>query len=247
MFHTFEEKKHKSYNSYKKILIIFFVLVLFVFVILGLVHYFDTDTIDYQNLLENQDFDIVYSSSNTIVKEEDRVPVININHPNVSEINAEIMEIYQEYLTKFTDEFEYDFDVSGHVLSLLIRSKQRYVDASNYDIHYQTYNLDLETLEVLSDQDLFEMFDIKEDDLRYFITYKFLNYYNDLVDEGYFTEDECDFQCFIDSKGIVDFMEDNSYYIHDGRLELYKSFNIYSPYHEENYFTEESFHFVVKE
>ena len=139
MFHTFEEKKHKSYNSYKKILIIFFVLVLFVFVILGLVHYFDTDTIDYQNLLEDQDFDIVYSSSNTIVK-EDRVPVININHPNVSEINAEIMEIYQEYLTKFTDEFEYDFDVSGHVLSLLIRSRQRYVDASNYDIHYQTYN-----------------------------------------------------------------------------------------------------------
>lgn len=246
MFHTFEEKKHKSYNSYKKIIIIFFVLALFVFIILGFIHHFNTDTIDYQSLLDDEEFDIVYSSSNTIIKEGDSVPVININYPNISEINAEIMEIYQEYLTKFTDEFEYNFDVSGHVLSLLIRSKQRYVDASNYDIHYKTYNIDLETLEVLSDSDLFKMFDIKEEDLRFFITYKFLNYYNDLVDDGYFTKEECDFQCFLDSRGIVDFMEDNSYYIHDGQLELYKSFNIYSSYQEENYFTEDDFHFIVK-
>ena len=98
----------------------------------------------------------------------------------------------------------------------------------------------------MTDKELLKEFDIEEDELRYFITYKFLNYYNDLVKENYFTKKECDFKCFIDSKNIVDFMSDNYYYVRKGQLELYKSFNIYTQYHEENYFTEKSFHFVIK-
>ena len=207
---------------------------------------YDHPQFDYQKLLKNKDYDIVYDLDNNMIQENDKVPIINIENENISQINNDIENYYQDYLTKFTAGFRYEFSVSDYILSIVIHSKQRYVDAEYYDIHYKTYNINLKTLELMTDEDLFKEFDIEEDELRYFITYKFVNYYNDLIKEKYFTKKECDFNCFIESKNIVDFMSDNYYYVRKGQLELYKSFNIYTQYHEENYFTEKSFHFVIK-
>lgn len=230
----------------KPIWIIFCILVVvivssFVFFVLLFPRKFD-----YQDLLKNKEKNIVYSLDSLDVLETDKVPVINIDSSFIDDINSDIMNYYQDYLTKFTQGFLYEYSVSGPVLSILIVSQQRYADAEYSDISYHSYNIDLEKMELLSDKDIFDMYKIDEDTLRYFITYKFVEFYNDLIKQGYFTKEMCDFSCFMESKNIVNVMNDNTYYIEDGKLILYKPFNIYTPYSEEKYFSLDSFRFVVK-
>ncbi len=230
----------------KPIWIIFCILVVvivssFVFFVLLFPRKFD-----YQDLLKNKEKNIVYSLDSLDVLETDKVPVINIDSSFIDDINSDIMNYYQDYLTKFTQGFLYEYSVSGPVLSILIVSQQRYADAEYSDISYHSYNIDLEKMVLLSDKDIFDMYKIDEDTLRYFITYKFVEFYNDLIKQGYFTKEMCDFSCFMESKNIVNVMNDNTYYIEDGKLILYKPFNIYTPYSEEKYFSLDSFRFVVK-
>lgn len=230
----------------KPIWIIFCILVVvivssFVFFVLLFPRKFD-----YQDLLKNKEKNIVYSLDSLDVLETDKVPVINIDSSFIDDINSDIMNYYQDYLTKFTQGFLYEYSVSGPVLSILIVSQQRYADAEYSDISYHSYNIDLEKMALLSDKDIFDMYKIDEDTLRYFITYKFVEFYNDLIKQGYFTKEMCDFSCFMESKNIVNVMNDNTYYIEDGKLILYKPFNIYTPYSEEKYFSLDSFRFVVK-
>lgn len=202
---------------------------------------------NYHDLLKNKEKEIVYSSNSLDVLATDKVPVINIDSSVIDDINSDIMDYYQDYLTKFTQGFLYEYSVSDHLLSILIISQQRYADADHSDIYYRSYNIDLKNMTLLSDKDIFDMYKIDEDTLRYFITYKFVEFYNDLIKQGYFTKEECDFSCFMESKNIVNVMNDNTYYIENGKLILYKPFNIYTTYGEEKYFSLDSFRFVVKD
>ena len=243
MFDIYHESPGFSKKNIAWILLALFLVIV---IAIAFFLFYNTPKFDYQELLKNKEYDIVYDLDSNMIQGNDKVPAINIDNKNIAQINKDIENYYQEYLTKFTAGFQYEFSVSDYILSIVIHSKQRYVDAKYYDIHYKTYKINLKNLQLMTDKELLKEFDIEEDELRYFITYKFLNYYNDLVKENYFTKKECDFKCFIDSKNIVDFMSDNYYYVRKGQLELYKSFNIYTQYHEENYFTEKSFHFVIK-
>ncbi len=240
----------KLFNNNSKFMRIIIILVITIGI--GLVTFFIVNrffnknkTIDYQEFLENPEKDIVYSSEDSTIKDNDIVPVINIRNNSVEKINEKIMNSYQDYLGKFTDGFTYQYNVSGKILSILIKSSQRYHDATHFDFVYQTYNLDLEDFHLLTEKELFEMFNLKSEKVDYFIAYKFMNYYNDLVDKKYFSESACDFSCFLDSKGVIDFLLDNHYYIRDNHLEVYKYFNIFTEYKEQNYFTEDSFRFVI--
>ena len=139
----------------KPIWIIFCILVVvivssFVFFVLLFPRKFD-----YQDLLKNKEKNIVYSLDSLDVLETDKVPVINIDSSFIDDINSDIMNYYQDYLTKFTQGFLYEYSVSGPVLSILIVSQQRYADAEYSDISYHSYNIDLEKMVLLSDKDIF--------------------------------------------------------------------------------------------
>ena len=81
--------------------------------------------------------------------------------------------------------------------------------------------------------------------MKYYLYNKFLNYYNDLILNKYFTEKECDFNSFLESKNIDFMLDDFNFYINNKHLELYMYFNIFTKYKEENYFNEDSFHFII--
>lgn len=225
--------------------IVFFTLI--VVIVSSSVFFLFSEKFNYQNLLKNKEKEIVYSSNSPDVLVTDEVPVINIDSSVVDDINSDIMDYYQNYLTKFTQGFLYEYSVSDYLLSILIVSQQRYADADYSDVYYHSYNIDLKNMTLLSDEDIFDIYKIDEDTLRYFITYKFVEFYNDLIEQGYFTKEECDFSCFMASKNIVNVMNDNTYYIENGNLILYKPFNIYTAYGEENYFSLNSFRFIVKD
>lgn len=242
-FHQSIKKLKSGKKKNIVISIIIFTIILSAFFVMNKIN----NTKDYSYLIADTTKEIVYSLEDANIKENDQVPVINISNEKINEINEDIITTYNDYLGTYKDYFKYEYCISNDILSIIIKSSQRYNDSNNYNLVYKSYNIDLDTLELITDKELFERFKVTEEDLRFFVTYKFINYYNDLVDKGYFTQKECDFSCFIDSKGIEDYLLDNVYYVNNNKLELYKYFNIYTDYHEEKYFNEESFHFIVKE
>lgn len=233
-------------NIIKKYLLILLAGIILFFFVLFLIKQYQKIPINYKSLLYDKTKDIVYSIADDSIKEGDKLPYININNKNIDKINDDIINSYYDYLGKFTNGYTYEYNVSGNILSILIKSYQRYNDSEHYDIVYRTYNINLKTYKVLTEKELLEKYNITEEKLSYFIAYKFSNYYKDLLEKKYFKERECDYNCFLDSKGIDDFLADNYYYINNNHLELYKYFNIYTEYNEQNYFTEDSFHFVIK-
>lgn len=236
-------------NDRKRNSILWIIGGIFIFIITFVITnqiYNKKPTINYENMLKDRTKEIIYRLETPEIDAKDHVPQINMSAEKINEINQEIINSYNDYLTKYTDGFTYRYNISGNILSLLITSKQRYHDATHYDITYKAYNIDLTNLSVLTEEQLWKQFNITEEQLRYFLTYKFVNYYKDLLEKKYFTEKECSYECFIENRNFVDYLKDNQYYINNHQLEIYKYFNIFTEYKEEDYFTEDSFHFIIK-
>ena len=224
----------------KKIVII---IILILIVLLSIIfNYVNNKDYNYTNLLENNKYDIVYDR---ISNYKDKVPYININNDNIKKINQEIETMYNEYLIFSPDGFNYQYNVSKEVLSIIIKAYVVKPESTHYDIIYKSYNINLKNFKVLSNKEILNRFNISEKKMEYYLYNKFINYYSDLISKKYFTEVECDFNCFLESKNVENLLDDNYYYINDNHLELYKIFNIFTDYKEENYFNESSFHFIV--
>jgi hypothetical protein len=223
----------------KKIILVIITSLIIVFI---LFYFINNRKYNYKKLLENNNYDIVY---NRVATGTDKVPYINIKNEQITKINQEIDDLYQEYLLFSPDGFHYEYNVSGKILSLIITAYIVHPESTHYDIIYRSYNYDLKEGKLLTDQDILKQFDIPENKMEYFLYNKFLNYYNSLIANGYFTEEQCDFNCFLENKNVENLLDDNYYYINNNHLELYKYFNIFTDYNEENYFKEKDFHFIV--
>lgn len=198
-----------------------------------------TKDFDYSHLLIYDYADIVYE----VNKNGYQMPVININDSNILKINKEISLIYS---VKENYEYSYQYNVSENILSLLITIKRTEPITNKLYIDYETYNIDLKKLTILTNEDILDLFEIEEDDLRFFLSNKFMNYYLELIENNYINQEECDYSCFIQNCKFIDFLYDNEYYINNNHLELFKYFNIYTKYKYENYFSEKSFKFTIK-
>ncbi len=210
---------------------------------IGILFYFQNNKkMNYKKVLENQNYDIVYDKLKT---EKDQVPYININNNIIKNINKEIDSLYQYYLIYSPNGFHYQYNISDDILSIIITASVIQPESTHYDILYKSYNIDLNTIKPLKNEEILKKYNITEEKMKYYLSNKFLNYYNDLIKQKYFTEEECNFKCFLENKNVENILEDNNYYINHGHLELYKYFNIFTDYQEENYFNEESFHFVI--
>lgn len=222
----------------KKIIVIVVTLLLFS----GIFYLLNNKKYNYTKLLENKKYDIVYSKENT---EKDKVPYINISGDLIQEINQEIDSLYEYYLVFSPDGFDYHYSVSDSILSIIITAHIVQPESSHYDVLFKSYNIELKKLKLLTDEEILKRFKITNEEMEYYLYNKFLNYYYDLIDKKYFTEEQYDFESFLENKNIADLLDNNYYYINNNHLELYKYFTIFSDYNEEEYFDENSFHFVV--
>lgn len=198
--------------------------------------------INYQNKLIDSSKDIVYDKIST---NKDNVPYINIKSEVVNKINNEIDKMYEEYKYFSPDGFSYKYNVSKNILSIIIKAYVVKPESTHYDMIYKSYNIDLKNNKLLTNKEILDRFNITEKKMEYYLYNKFINYYSDLISKKYFTEKECDFDCFLETKNVENLLDDNYYYINDNHLELYKNFNIFTEYKEDNYFNEESFHFII--
>jgi len=222
----------------KKLLIgIFIIITIFL-----IVYFINNKKYNYINLLENNSLDIVYS---VIDNSKDKVPRININNNLIKEINQEIDSLYENYLLYSPNGFSYNYNISRNILSIIIVAHVIQPEQTHYDIIYKSYNIDLNQMKNLSNEDILNLYNITEEKMEFYLYHKFLNYYNKLIESKYFTEEQCDFNNFLEEKNVDNLLDDNNYYINNNHLELYKYFNIYTDYKEETFFNEDSFHFIV--
>lgn len=172
------------------------------------------------------------------------IPYVNIDSEIVKSVNEDIDLFVSEFMSSKKANISYDYDINGIILSLVIK-------IVDYDTNYapqpyfRTYNINLNTLELLSDEALFNYFGITEGDAEAAIEKQFNYYYDKIVEENYYTRQECNYKCFLKYREVDNYLDRAVYYIDDGNLIAYKPFVFYSVFGEEEYFKDKHFKFLI--
>lgn len=184
-----------------------------------------------------------YNENGDYIKE---VPYINMNGDQLIEVNNEINNLMQKYKELSRAVVTYETELNGQVLSLVIKAVNY---ETNYaaEVEFKTYNINIESQMVYDDSAILELYGINTSYVKDRIRQQLQSYYTDIVNDKYYTKQECNFDCFLNWRGIDDYLEDVSYYISGGKLYAYKPFTFASVFGEEEYFTDEDFMFLIIE
>lgn len=231
-------------NSTKKMVIISGAIILICIIIL---FYFTLNSSDnYNNIKKDRSKHIVYS----IIEKEDNVyskyvPYINIKSDSVDQVNEDINSFVSSYVDNPNSIIVYEYNISGIFLSIVVRIED-YNDDS-FDVYFRTYIINLIDKELISNDSILNYFNIDENKVSNIIESDFKNFYEDLVDEGYYDSKKCDYKCFLKYKNVSNYLDDVNYYIKDGDLVLYKPFVLYSLSGDVDYFDTDNYEFLLVE
>lgn len=192
---------------------------------------------------------LVYTKSSSYNRQNMRneIPFINIDSPDANLVNQAIEEYAESFLENENNLFVYDSQVNGEVLSVLIKMKD-YSDGYSFpESEFHTYNFDLSTQTLMDEDEVLSLFHVTKDDVSSIIQKQFERYYQEEVEKGYLIPEECNYECFLNWRGISDYMNDVHYYVRDGSLIAYRGFSIYSVFSEEEFFNDESYEFKISD
>ena len=240
-----KEKHFRIDDSTKRVLIIagasFLVLLLIIIVIV------QKSSENYNNIKIDKNNYLVYSKiekpDNTYSK---YVPYINIKSNAVIFANQEIDNFVSNYIDSPKALVTYEYNINGIILSVVVKVMD-FNDEYAPVVDFRTYNINLKTRQVLSDDELLSLFQTNTDSVSSSIRGVFEKYYSDLVNEGYYVESECNYDCFLKYRDVYSYMDNVHYYIKDGNLIAYKPFVFYSILGDEEYFKAEDFEFLLAE
>lgn len=176
-----------------------------------------------------------------------KMPRINLKGEKFDTINKKIEENYLSVINQGEYDYDYEFNKSKNILALKI--SYSYLEAGKLSPkrYFKTYNINLNDGHVYTNKELLDKYHITEKKLNTFLEYKFKSYYQDLIKYKYYTEQECDYSCYLKNRGITtDYLEDIHLYVKSGSLTLYKFFYTYSSFEEEGYFSNPTYRFVIK-
>lgn len=238
------EKFNKMDNK-KKIIIVFIVTIIIIISVILLSNSTNKDY-DYDSLKEDSTNDFVY----TVDSEKSDgffvyVPYINLKGSSIENINEEIDSYMEEFINGDMIRSNYEYEINGKVLSLVIKT----IDYGSDDIpliYFKTYNINLSNGELISDEELLSSYNLTIDDVSSSIEKQFKYFYEEIIKQGYQTEEEdYSYEAFLENRDVENYTDDISYSIEKGKLVVYKPFVIYSILGEEEYFKEDSFRFII--
>ncbi|MBQ6497376.1 MAG: hypothetical protein IJI58_01520 [Bacilli bacterium] len=202
---------------------------------------------NFKNIKRDKNNYLVYSKVEKADKTYPKyVPDINIKSNTIDQVNADIDNYVANYLNTDKALVTYEYSINGIILSVVIKVMD-YQKEYAPEIDFKTYNINLDTKEVISDQSLLELFQIDEVKVGSILEAYFKNYYAELVKEKYYEPSECDYQCFLGYRGINNYTDNVHYYVKEGNLIAYKPFVFYSIFNDEEYFKAEHFEFLLVE
>jgi hypothetical protein len=239
----------KSNRSSKKILenkkILIISITVFIIIFLICYAYIRNQNNNYNNIKKDKDNYLVYTKyEKTNGNYSIIVPYINIKSEGAEAVNQDIDLFLSDFISSTKTSITYEYNINGIFLSVVVK-------VIDYDTEYapnpyfRTYNFNLNTSEVIADEALLNFFGVNEDYVKEKIEYQFQYYYENIVKEEYYCEEECNYDCFLKYRGISDYLDNVNYYISDGNLIAYIPFTFYSIFGEEEYFTEKHFEFLL--
>ncbi len=246
------EKKNSFFNfsrllQSRQILMVVLAILIIIFVI-G--YYF------YKNYYRNYNYIKVDSSKYLVYTLETKlnnqnlyseIPYININSDDANLVNETIEKYAKQFLKNKNNLLVYDSQLNGDILSISLRMADYRSGYSFPDVSFHTYNFDLRTCTLMTDEELLDLFHVDKDDVSKKIEKAFKKYYDDEVYHGFLVKEECDYHCFLEWRGIDDYINSVHYFVENGKLGVYRSFNIYSIYNEEDYYQDEDYKFYITE
>ena len=205
-------------NKYKKNMSKYIaVAVVFIIIIVGYFFYNKSED-NYNNLKADSSKELVYTESQT---QHDFYyqykPVLNLKDEVGVLVNKDIDE-FMGYFNNDNIGVTYESDLSGKVLSLVIKVEDHSYAESATVLYFRSYNINLDNLELLSDEVLFSYFDLNSEDVNILLDNGIENYYNSLVDSNLLKTSNCNYNCFITSRNFADALKNVSYYVRDGKL-----------------------------
>lgn len=202
---------------------------------------------NYNNIKQKKNNYLVYSKyERTKSKYAVHVPYVNIKADVINKVNDDIDLFTGEFISSKKSLVTYEYDISGIILSLVIKVVD-YDTEYAPEVYFRSYNINLSTLEVISNDSLLDFFGIDELTVGNLIENQFRNYHQKIIDEGYYQADECDYSCFLGYRNVDDYLKDVNYYVKNGDLIAYKPFIFTSIFGEEEFFKDDDFKFMLVE
>lgn len=231
-------------NTKRTIVVIGCIVISIIIVVLALAQ---RSTDNFNNIKLDKSKYLVYSkveqSEGTYPK---YVPYINIKGDIIKQANSDIDTFVANYIESDNALITYEYNINGIILSVVVKVIDYKVDYAP-EIYFRTYNVNLETKKLISDESLLEFFNADQNQISTQIENQFKGYYADLVEEGYYEPRECDYECFLGYRDVSNYLDNLNYYVKDGNLIAFKPFIFYSIFNDEEYFKEEHFEFLLVE
>ena len=161
------------------------------------------------------------------------IPFINLKGETIEVINEDINN-YLETFNKDNIEVSYEYSVNGIILSVVLKVEDHSKLENASITYYRSYNINTENMELLSNPKILSFFDITEQEVNSIIEYNLKDYYNNLVKSKKINKNECNYNCFLNNRGInTNYIDNIAYYIRDGKLIVFKPITFIPLYEEE--------------
>ena len=242
-----QNKQHKKAKRIskdtKKILAICVSIFLIIFLIAYA--YVSKQNDNYNDIKADKKHFIIYSKyTKTNTNYPIYVPYVNIKGDVFKKVNEDIDLFLGDFIRTKRCTVLYEYDISGVILSLVVKvvdSSTEYAPRA----YFRSYNINLSTLEVISNEALLDFFQVDSMSIEALITNQFKYYYQDLVEKQYYQYDECTYECFLKHRGVENYMDEVAYYVRSGDLIAYQPFTFNSMFGEEDYFKDENYEFLL--
>ena len=241
------KKTMHSFPSFsRKKVLVWIVVVVFIVLLIGYYLYKNYYS-NYNYIKQDTSQYLVYTIDTSVNGQNmhSEIPFVNIDSEDANTVNQTIQNYADSFLENRNNLMVYDSQVNGEVLSLLLRMSDYSSGYSFPDVTFHTYNFNLNTQSLMNDKLILSLFDVTEKKKKKKIEIQFRDFYEEEVYKGYLVEEECDYECFLEWRGVEDYMDSVYYYIENGKLMAYRPFTIYSVYGEEEFFTEEDYAFYI--
>ena len=210
--------------------------------------YFEKQQNNYSNIKEYKNNYLVFTKTENVTSKtySIHVPYINIKADTGKAINDDIDSFVNSFSHCKNLVVSYEYDINGIILSVVIKVVDYDTDYAP-DVFFKSYNINLDTLDIISDDSLLDFFGIDSSGVEAKMENQFRIYYDELVSEGYYHKDECNYSCFLKYRGVENYLDSLSYYVKNGDLIAFKPFVFASIYGEEAFFKESHFEFLLVE
>ncbi len=240
-------KKKRMDNKY---IYIGVAIIIVICIIIGIIYYNYNNSNFIDKKYESKEYIYTAAQYENEVEDDEyfEIPAINLKGEKFETINTAIINNFSSVSEMTEFDYDYEYSISKNILALKITyAYYENINSVEPTRYFETFNIDLRNGRILTDSEILDKYKLTDEQVNRYLESKFTNYYDRLVSGKFYTKEECNYECFLENRGITGKYTDNaSYYIQDGVLTLFKYFKINSKYEEEQYFGNEDFQFVIK-